>query len=131
MLQMTTPTTMSAEEIIGIGSDIVDIERIRSSLKEHGKRFLDKLLTPKEQAYCLEYADPAPHIAGRFCAKEAIAKALGTGFGAKLSFHDLEILPDTAGRPHVTSPRPNTRLLLSISHCKEYATATAIAMTLE
>lgn len=70
----------------------------------------------------------ARHLSGRFAAKEAVSKALGTGFGKDLSFLDIEISHDERGKPVVTLFRKfsHEKVLLSISHCKEYATATAI-----
>lgn len=117
-------------EISGLGTDIVEIDRIRNAMSEFQDRFLDKLFTLKEQEYCLKYKDPAVHFAGRFAAKEAIAKALGHGFGKHLSFLDIEILPDSSGKPVVSHPEKFgvSHILLSISHCKTVAMATAICM---
>ena len=118
--------------ILGIGNDIIEIERIRKSIDTHGLRLLSRLFTIKEQDYCLKYKDPVPHFAGRFSAKEAVVKALGTGFGEQASWLDLEILNDSQGKPCVnfsTSLEGKTKgsvMLISISHCKLYATAFAI-----
>ncbi|HSX12015.1 MAG TPA: holo-ACP synthase [Rhabdochlamydiaceae bacterium] len=118
--------------ILGVGNDIIEIDRIRDSIKAHGRRFLDRIFTPKEQEYCLNHQDSAPRFAGRFAAKEAIAKALGTGFGEQLSWLDIEILANGEGRPMATlSERLNAKfhhptISLSISHCKSYVTAVAI-----
>lgn len=121
-------------EIKGIGTDIIETVRIRDALSEHGKRFLDRLFTPSEQEYCQRYADPVPHYAGRFAAKEAIVKAIGTS--KDLSWREIEIINDRNGKPLVyLSPKlsllfPSNKILLSISHCYEYATATAIVCDL-
>lgn len=118
----------------GIGNDIIEIERIESAHKEHGDAFLKRLFTEREKAYCLTCQNPYPRLAGRFAAKEAIAKALGTGFGAELSWHDIEILPDERGKPvpHLSGTLrdlyPDLELHVSISHAKAYATAVAIAL---
>lgn len=118
--------------IFGIGNDIIEIERIRSSLTQYGQRFLDRLFTPQEQLYCLGHQDPAIRFAGRFAAKEAVVKALGTGFTQGVTWLDIEILNDPKGKPEA---RLSTRLqkqmgamhvLLSISHCREYASAVAL-----
>lgn len=115
----------------GIGVDIIEIERIRNTLENTKGAFLDKFLTPAEKAYCLTFKDPAPQVAGRFAAKEAIAKALGCGFGEELSFEDLEILNDEKGKPIARlAPNANSRfnspnIQLSISHCKSHAVAFA------
>jgi len=116
----------------GIGNDIVEVSRIRQSIERHGHHFLSRLFTQHEQDYCYEFSDPAPHFAGHFSAKEAIAKALGTGFGSHLSWHDIEIHHDEHGKPLVTLAEAiqkkykNPKILLSISHSTEYATAVAL-----
>src|SRR5579872_7504809 len=105
-INMTMRTSMTKGDksapILGIGNDIIEIERIRKSFEHHGYRLISRLFTTKEQDYCLKHKDPIPHFAGRFSAKEAIVKALGTGFGEHVSWKDLEILPDKAGKPQAT-----------------------------
>ena len=124
----------SNSPIQGLGNDIVEIERIRKSYERHGYRFLTKLFSEKEQDYCLKFKDPVPHIAARFSAKESIAKALGTGFGEHLSWLEIEVLNDSAGKPAVyfsTSAQErfgNPHILISISHCDLYVSTTAIWM---
>jgi len=118
--------------IKGIGNDIIEIDRIRKTIDTHGAHFYNKVFTEAELEYCLDHKDPAVPIAGRFSAKEAIVKALGTGFGKSVSFLDIEILNDELGRPFAefsdsfndTFNAPH--ILISISHCKEYATAVAL-----
>lgn len=118
----------------GLGNDIIEIERVRGSIERHGLHFINRLFSQKEQDYCYRFQDPTPHFAGRFAAKEAIAKALGTGFGANLSWHDIEILNDELGKPIVhfseTAKKNHNgiRILLSISHSTHYATAVALAL---
>lgn len=118
--------------IKGLGSDFLEIQRIRKSLERHGLHFANRILSQKEQDYCYQFQDPAPHIAGRFAAKEAIAKALGTGIGAFLSWLDIEIINDPQGKPTVTlSPEAQKRLhhptlFLTITHSDEHALAVAI-----
>lgn len=116
----------------GLGNDIIEISRMRKSIERHGLHLLNRLFTQKEQDYCYQYKDPAPHFAARFAAKEAIVKALGTGFGAKVHWHDIEIINDPLGKPEVflssflKKEFHNPEILLSLSHCQEYATAVAI-----
>ena len=128
----TTPTTMKDSSVQGLGNDIIEIDRIRLSIERHGQHFLNKLFSQKEQDYCYQFKDFAPHFAGRFAAKEAIVKALGTGFGADVSWHDIEILADPHGKPiaHFSEGAKkrfhNPKVLVSISHSSSHATAVAI-----
>ncbi|PIS03045.1 MAG: holo-ACP synthase [Chlamydiae bacterium CG10_big_fil_rev_8_21_14_0_10_42_34] len=124
--------TKDNNPIKGLGNDIIEIERVRKSIERHGQHFLNRLFLQKEQDYCYKYKDPVPHFAGRFSAKEAVAKALGTGFGSELSWHDIEILGDEHGKPtvHLSAAAKerfnNPHLLVSISHSASHATAVAI-----
>lgn len=116
----------------GLGSDIIEIERIRKAISRHKERFVNALFTPKERQYCYRFADSATHFAGRFAAKEAVIKALGQGKALRISWHEIEIINDTQGKPEVILHK---RLLeasgaksvsLSISHCISHALAVAI-----
>ena len=124
----------SAPTIKGVGTDIIEIERIREAIARHGQRFLDRLFTPQEQTYCLRYKDSTPRFAGRFAAKEAVLKAFGTGLSNEMSWKEIEILNDKQGKPEVQlSVRLQgvlsiDHIFLSISHCDTYATATAIVV---
>lgn len=125
-------TKDDAAPVLGIGNDIIEIDRIRKSIENHGYRLLSRLFTTKEQDYCLKHKDPIPHFAGRFSAKEAIVKAFGSGFGEHASWLDMEILNDKKGKPEVTFSEGvnkhfhHPHVLISISHCQLYVTATAI-----
>lgn len=118
--------------IVGIGNDIIEIARIEKAIQRHGEPLLERLFTQKERAYCAKYAEPARHYAGRFAAKEAIVKALGTGFRRGISWQDIEILNDTQGKPEVALSTklqerfPNVSILISISHSHHSAIATAL-----
>lgn len=118
--------------ILGIGNDIIEVKRIEKVLAKHGERFLNRTFTPLEQEYCLKHVDAARHFAGRFAAKEAIAKALGSGLGDNLAWQDMEIFNQPNGKPNVKfSNRAdlffNTpQILITISHCREYANAVAL-----
>jgi holo-[acyl-carrier protein] synthase len=105
---------------------------VRDSVERFGQRFLDRVYTEAEQAYC---RGRAPQLAGRFAAKEAISKALGTGI-RRIHWRNIEILPDRAGAPHVTlHDRARGRfeslglaaMEVSISHSRDNAVAVAIA----
>ena len=116
----------------GLGNDIIEIKRMRTSIERHGLHFLNRLFTQREQDYCYKFQDPVPHFAGRFAAKEAIAKALGTGFGSQVFWHDIEILNDSLGKPVVMLSEglmerfQQPRILVTISHSADYATAVSI-----
>ena len=118
--------------ILGIGNDIIEIARIKAILTRYPQRFLNRVFTSREQDYCLKKKDPALHLAGRFAAKEAIVKALGTGFSQGLSWLDIEISNDSKGKPTASlSPFAkglfgDLTLHISLSHCHHYATAIAI-----
>src|SRR5207237_8479618 len=77
--------------ILGSGIDIIEVARIRASLERFGERFLRRVLRPDEIGYCFLYKSPAPYVAARFAAKEAVSKAFGTGIGRHLGWQDIEI----------------------------------------
>jgi holo-[acyl-carrier protein] synthase len=117
--------------ITGVGTDIVQVERIRK-LRPTA---VTRLLTPAEERYCRRHAAAEERIAGRFAAKEAILKALGTGLGGGVTWRQIEILPDAQGAPRAkfsgTVARKlkalgATRCHLSISHQGGYAVAFAV-----
>lgn len=118
--------------LVGIGNDIVEIERVATLVEKHGTRFLSRLFTEKELKYCLSHRFPSIRLAGRFAAKEAIVKAMGTGFRKDVTWLDIEILNDSQGKPVVYfSSRLVEKMgqidcMLSISHCREYATSVAL-----
>lgn len=121
--------------ILGTGIDLVEVTRIRAALDKFGERFLKRVLRPAETAYCLKYKNPAPHVAARFAAKEAISKAFGTGIGRELGWHDLEIGRKESGEPFVLLHHRGQQLLaarggrlvhVSLSHTETYAVAVAI-----
>ena len=118
--------------IVGIGNDIAECERISAALAQHGQSFLDHVLTAREQAAGRGRTD---YCAGRWAAKEAVAKALGCGIGARCSFTDIEILNDEAGKPQATlsgaaqrtaAELHVDRIHLSISHERHYAAAVVV-----
>lgn len=88
--------------IAGIGIDLIEIERIKSVYARHQDRFVNRILTGAERAYVLRHADPSARLAGRWAAKEAGLKALGTGLSSGIRWRDIEILPDEHGKPVLT-----------------------------
>lgn len=118
--------------ILGIGTDIIEIDRIAQISPE---RFSRRILNEDELIYYSHSKRIVEHLAGRFAAKEAISKALGTGIGAELSFRDISIIKDEKGAPRVQLskqvmdyffPNRNAKIHLSISHSRRYAVATAV-----
>lgn len=117
--------------ILGIGTDLVRVERLRSLLERHGERLLQRLLHPSEQAE-LPHARPEAFVAKRFAAKEALAKALGCGVGVHMALNEACVIHDALGRPGLelsgaaarTAARLGvTRIHLSISDEHDYAQA--------
>ena len=87
--------------IKGIGTDIVDIDRIATNIEKHGEKFAERILSKKELEFYNKTNMKAQFIASRFAAKEAVAKALGTGFREGLFMHDITVLNDTLGKPYL------------------------------
>lgn len=87
--------------IVGTGIDLVEIERIEQSAKRFGQRFLNRVFTPAEQAYCMRKRNSAESLAARFAAKEAGAKALGTGISHGVSWLEIEVVREPGGRPTI------------------------------
>src|SRR5947207_16021845 len=97
--------------IIGIGIDIIEVARIQASYERFGELFLKRILHPNEISYCLSHRVPAPFLAARFAAKEAISKAFGTGIGAQLAWQDMEIGRKESGEPFVILHGAGQKLL--------------------
>ena len=127
--------------ILGHGIDIVETARIRRSVEEHGQRFLDRVYTPAEQRYCA--ASPKryfEHLAGRFAAKEAVLKVLGTGWRGGIAWTDVEVTKEPSGQPKIVLTGECARIAdelgisrwhVSISHIETHATASAIGLRAE
>ncbi len=113
--------------IEGIGLDLVELDRIEK-LYNRQKSFLNRVLTPDEQTHFhkLSKHRQIEFLAGRFAAKEAFAKAIGTGIGAALSFQEIEILPNPKNKPIVKTNKYSGKIHLSISHAKTIAMAQII-----
>lgn len=123
--------------ILGHGIDLAECGRIARMVESHGERFLDRVLTPAEQELTRPLRNPIPFIAGRWAAKEAILKLIGTGWRGRIAWTDMEILPDELGQPHVTltgetariaTEKGITSVLLSITHTRNHAAASAIGV---
>ena len=125
-------------EIVGIGTDIVECLRIGRMIEHHGEMFLTRVYTSREIRYCQTRRHCTEHFAGRWAAKEAVLKCLGTGWRRGLCWTDVEVRNDPGGKPSVhlcgaAKERAQqlrlSDILLSISHCRAYATAYAVAVS--
>lgn len=123
--------------VLGIGTDIVECLRIAQMIDRHGELFISRVYTPREIAYCQSRKQATQHFAGRWAAKEAVLKALGTGWRRGISWRDVEIEAVESGKPrcalHGGALEVAQRLgvretLVSISHCRSHATALALAL---
>jgi holo-[acyl-carrier protein] synthase len=116
----------------GIGVDIIEIARIRTSIETLGDRFLNKIFTPGERAYCEGKRFPLQHYAARFAVKEAVSKAMATGWTGEFRWKDVEVLNDTSGRPRVAlsgmlrERLAETAIQVSISHSDQHVVAVAL-----
>jgi holo-[acyl-carrier protein] synthase len=120
--------------IVGIGIDLVVIERIHKAAKNHAG-FLERLFTDREREYCSKQKFPAQHYAARFAAKEALLKAIGTGWSAGVKWTDMEVLHGEGGGPIVNIAgrvkdfldlKGVRQILLSYSHDEGYAVAQVV-----
>ncbi len=116
--------------------DMVEIDRIAGLLQRHGEHFLQRCFTSAERTYCGGHHTPAIHLAGRFCVKEAVAKALGTGFRGTMAWTDISVESDSLGKPQLVlagktaelaTVRGIIRWHISISHSRLHAIASVIA----
>ena len=123
--------------VVGIGTDIVECLRIAQMIERHGELFITRVYTPHEIQYCQSRKQATQHFAGRWAAKEAILKALGTGWRRGISWRDVEVRNEPGGRPtvafrggarDVVEKMQITEMLISISHCRSHATAYALAL---
>ena len=123
--------------IVGLGTDIIEIVRIGQMIERHGELFLNRVYTGDEIRYCQRRKESYQHFAGRWAAKEAVMKTLGTGWTRGVSWRDIEVATKKSGQPTINIQGGAGELaermgideiLVTISHCRTYATATAIAI---
>ncbi len=121
--------------IVGLGTDLAEIARIEQSIARFGSRFLERVYTPAEIAYCQRKKSFAESFAARFAAKEAGAKALGTGISHGVSWHEFEVRREASGKPslHLSGRAAQlaaalgaTRASLSLTHTATLAMAVVI-----
>jgi holo-[acyl-carrier protein] synthase len=124
-----------ASNIEAVGIDLADIPRIRKAIERYGDRFLSRVFTPWEMQYCLSKINPELSFAGRFAVKEAVFKAIGTGFAEGVKWTSVEVVNDRRGQPEVRLGQAIRRhiggkhIMISLSHAKEYAVACAILVS--
>jgi holo-[acyl-carrier protein] synthase len=123
--------------VLGIGTDIIECLRIAKMIERHGELFLTRVYTPHEIDYCTARKAATQHYAGRFAAKEAVLKALGTGWTRGIQWRDIEVRNEMGGRPRIAlggAAREHcerlgiSEMLISISPCRTHAMAYAMAV---
>ena len=123
--------------MLGIGTDIIECERIERMLQRHGDVFLARVYTAGEIDYCSGRKAGTQHYAGRWAAKEAVLKSLGTGWAHGIQWTDVEVVNQQGGKPNIVlagkakqiSEQLGIReIMISISHCRSYAVAYATAI---
>ncbi|NIP26072.1 MAG: holo-[acyl-carrier-protein] synthase [Phycisphaerae bacterium] len=124
-------------EIIAHGIDLVDCPRIEDMINRHGTRFINRIFTAAEQAYADANKNRVEKFAGRFAAKEAILKLMGTGWRGKIAWTDIEVVNNVAGQPEVTLEGEVKKIAdklgikhisVSITHTANFAIASAVAL---
>jgi holo-[acyl-carrier protein] synthase len=134
---VTSSAVPNDVHIIGLGTDIVEVVRIGQMIERHGEHFLSRVFTDEEVRYCQQRREYTQHYAGRWAAKEAVMKTLGTGWSRGVSWRDIEVCSSKSGKPTIALHGATaeialaagiTRMLITISHCRAYATATALAL---
>jgi holo-[acyl-carrier protein] synthase len=121
--------------IKGMGIDSIELHRVERIYRQYGEQFLNRIFAPEEQAYALRYKDPVPRLAGRFAAKEACMKALGTGWNNGVRWRDIVVINSRLGKPemrllgkaHDYAERQGvTSIHVSITHSREHAMVVVI-----
>jgi holo-[acyl-carrier protein] synthase len=123
--------------VLGIGTDIVECLRIAKMIERHGELFVGRVFTAHEIDYCSTKKAATQHFAGRWAAKEAVLKALGTGWVRGITWRDVEVRNQPGGKPTIRlaggaraacEQLGVAEMLISISHCRSHATAYALAL---
>jgi len=124
-------------EIVAHGIDLVDCPRIEAMVERHGERFVQRIFTAAERAYAEANKNKIEKLAGRFAAKEAILKLVGTGWRGKIAWTDIEIINNSSGQPEVTLDGEVKKIAdklgikhisISITHTANFAVASAVAL---
>jgi holo-[acyl-carrier protein] synthase len=121
--------------IESVGIDLADVPRIRKAIEQYGDRFLSRVFTPWEIQYCHSKINPELSFAARFAVKEAVFKAIGTGFAEGVKWTSVEVVNDKSGQPQVRLGQAIRRhigskeIMISLSHTKDYAIACAVLVS--
>ena len=124
-------------EFVAHGIDLVDCPRIEELVKRHGERFINRVFTPVEQAYAKANKNELEKLAGRFAAKEAVLKLVGTGWRGKIAWTDIEVINNSLGQPEIVlkgevkkiaARLGITHISVSITHTANFAIASAVAL---
>lgn len=124
-------------QIVAHGIDLVDFPRIEEMVTRHGQRFINRVFTDAEQQYANSNRNSVEKLAGRFAAKEAVLKLMGTGWRGKIAWTDIEVINDSLGRPEVKLSGEVEKIAaglgikqisLSITHTANFAIASAVAL---
>ena len=124
-------------EIVAHGIDLVDFPRIEQMVDQHGERFLTRVFTDAEQSYANSNKNGIEKLAGRFAAKEAVLKLMGTGWRGKIAWTDIEVINNPTGQPEVTLTGEVAKIAeklginhisISITHTANFAIASAVAL---
>ena len=121
--------------IVGLGVDLTEVPRLREAIARYGERFLKRVFTPSEIAYCLRHKNSDERFAARFAVKEAAMKALGTGWRSGITWRDFEVINSSSGKPglkltgkalEIYSSLGGGNIAISITHTSTYALAEVI-----
>lgn len=121
--------------ILGLGIDLIEIARVQKSIDRFGNHFIDRVFLPTEIEYCKKMKSPARHYAARFAAKEAVAKAFGTGIGPLIGWKDIEIRCHESGQPYLVFHGKGAKLAesravrgscISVTHHESTAASVAV-----
>ncbi len=124
--------------LISIGTDIIECVRIAQMIEKHGEVFLQRVFTQREIVYCSSRKAATQHYAGRWAAKEAVLKVLGTGWAKGIQWTDIEVVNEVSGAPvvkitgkaaEIATERGIQDVMITISHCRAYATAFAMGVS--
>jgi holo-[acyl-carrier protein] synthase len=131
---MTLPNLPPGGLLLGLGCDLIEVARVAGVIERQGERFLDRVFTAEERAYCDALGYPAKHYAARFAAKEAVSKCFTTGIGAELGWRDIGVVHGarqeplvrlTGGGPALLAAAGGNRVILTLSHTETHALAVA------